>query len=246
MGASPGDEMGAPRSRRTRRWRRRRDEILSAAEGVFAEKGLGAATLEDVAARVELRRASLAYYFRDKDELYEACFARIMAELTARIEASRAERDAIGRMEEIAHSWLDFLAERPQAARIVLRQVVDDIPRRGRATQDALGSMVAAIREAIDAGARRGLFKAIDAGRYAVAIAGASLFWVAARSGVQESLAFDTLSPEHLEEMRHDLVRMTRLLLEMPTAGAGGTQTRSPQRRRSPLRSRPSPEETRR
>ena len=70
--------MGQPRSRRTRRWQRRRDEILDAAERVFAEKGLGAATLEDVAARVELRRASLAYYFRDKDELYEACFTRIV------------------------------------------------------------------------------------------------------------------------------------------------------------------------
>lgn len=214
--------MARPRNRRTRRWQRRYDEILRAAERTFAEKGLGAATLEDVAALVELRRASLAYYFRDKDELYEACFARIVGELTARIEATRAGRGSVARMEAVARSWLDFLAERPEAARIVLRQVVDGIPPRGRATQDALDAMMAAIIDAIDAGARRGLFKAIDAGRYAVAIAGVSLFWVAARPGVLASLAFDTLSPEHLEEMRHDLVRMTRFMLEVPAPGRAG------------------------
>jgi TetR/AcrR family transcriptional regulator len=234
------------RSRRTRRWRRRHEEILRAAERIFAEQGFAAATLEEVAARVELRRASLAYYFRDKDELYEACFARIVGDLTARIDATRAERDPIGRMEAIAHSWLDCLAERPEAARIVLRQVVDDVPTRGRATQHALGSMLAALREAIDAGAGRGLFKKIDARRYAVAIAGASLFWVSARSGVLVSLAFDTLSPEHLAEMRHDLVRMTRFLLEMPPAGemdaTGRGRTRSP----GPPRPRPGPERTQR
>jgi len=213
--------MAATEAGRTRRWKRRRDEILCAAERVFAEKGLGAATLEDVAATVELRRASLAYYFRDKDELYEACFARILRDLAARIEATRSVSDPVARMESIAHSWLDFLAERPQAARIVLRQTVDGVPPRGRATHDALGAMVAAIREAIDAGSQPGFFKPIDAGRYAVAIAGASLFWVAARPGVLSSLAFDTLSPEHLAQMRHDLVRLTRFLLELPPARDG-------------------------
>jgi TetR/AcrR family transcriptional regulator len=223
--------MEAGRSRRTGRWRRRRDEILGAAERVFAEKGLGAATLEDVAAAVELRRASLAYYFRDKDALYEACFARIVGELTGRIEAAGTEGDPVARMEAIAHSWLDFLAERPQAARIVLRQVVDGVPPRGRSTQDALDAMLTAVRHAIDGGARRGLFKAIDAARYAVAIAGASLFWVAARDGVRTSLAFDTLAPEHVEEMRHDLVRMTRFLLEMPSAEEARGRGRSDPRR---------------
>lgn len=210
--------MGPGRNGRTRRWERRHDEILGAAERVFADKGLAAATLEDVAVEVELRRASLAYYFRDKDELYEACFARILRDLAARIGSTRSESDPIARMEAISRCWLDFLAERPEAARIVLRQTVDGLPARGRASRDALGAMVAAIGEAIEAGVRRGLFKPIDAERYAVAVAGASLFWVAAQPAVRDSLAFDTLSPEHLEQMRHDLARLTRFLLELPPA----------------------------
>ncbi|MGH7287017.1 MAG: TetR family transcriptional regulator, partial [Myxococcota bacterium] len=50
---------------------RTRAAILAAAEAVFAERGFAAARLEDVAARVGIRRASIVYHFRDKRELYD-------------------------------------------------------------------------------------------------------------------------------------------------------------------------------
>ena len=51
---------------------RTRTAILVAAEGLFAQKGFDATRLEDVAAAVGIRRASIVYYFRDKRELYDA------------------------------------------------------------------------------------------------------------------------------------------------------------------------------
>jgi AcrR family transcriptional regulator len=53
-----------------------RERILDAAEQVFAEKGLGAAPVRDIAGRVGLNPASLYNHFAGKEELYEAVLER--------------------------------------------------------------------------------------------------------------------------------------------------------------------------
>lgn len=53
-----------------------RERILDAAEQVFAEKGLGAAPVRDIAARVGLNPASLYNHFAGKEDLYEAVLER--------------------------------------------------------------------------------------------------------------------------------------------------------------------------
>ncbi|MEZ4330871.1 MAG: TetR/AcrR family transcriptional regulator [Myxococcota bacterium] len=205
--------MPRPPARATDRWSRRRAEILAAAETVFGEKGLLAARLEDVAARLGMRRPSLVYYFGDKDALYDAVFAGILDALRARIEAAREGDDALLRMEAIAGAWVDYLHERPHAARILLHQIVDDLPPRGREVRGRAAALLAAIGEEIDEGVATGRIKPIDARSWATAIAGASMFWVSAQPAVQRSLGFDTLAPEPLERFREMLVVLTRQLL---------------------------------
>jgi len=50
----------------------RRRQVLEAALAVFGEKGYGAATMEDVAARVGLSKAALYEYFDSKEDLFIA------------------------------------------------------------------------------------------------------------------------------------------------------------------------------
>jgi len=49
---------------------RTRAAILIAAERCSTERGFDRTRLEDVAAEVGIRRASIVYYFRDKQDLY--------------------------------------------------------------------------------------------------------------------------------------------------------------------------------
>lgn len=205
-----------PANAKTRRWERRRAEILAVAEQVFGEKGFAGTRLEDVAERMELRRPSLVYYFADKEALYDATFAEILGQLAGRIEATRDEPGPLQRMEAIASAWTDFLGDRPDAARILLRQMVDELPPRSGAVQARLAAMLASIGDSIEEGAAQGLFKPMDAARYAVTIGGASLTWVTARPVVLRALGFDPLSPEALEEYRQVLAHLTRQLLQVP------------------------------
>jgi AcrR family transcriptional regulator len=57
----------------------RREEIMVAATEVFHAKGYEAGTLEDVAGSLDLRRASLYYYFGSKAELLSALCERTMS-----------------------------------------------------------------------------------------------------------------------------------------------------------------------
>jgi TetR/AcrR family transcriptional regulator len=205
--------MPGTKPQRTRRWERRRNEILAAAEAVFGERGFEGTRLEDVADRLEMRRPSLLYYFADKEALYDATFEAILERFWSRIEAARDADDPLERMDAIASAWIECLSERPNAARIVLRQIVDVLPSRGEAVQARLGAILDAIREEIDEGVEAGLFKPVDARMYATTIAGASMCWVAAQPVVKRSFGIDPLAPESLEEFREMLAHLTRRML---------------------------------
>ncbi len=61
--------------RRKRERERRRQDILTAATGVFAERGVDGASMDAIATAAELGKATLYYYFKTKEELYGAVLA---------------------------------------------------------------------------------------------------------------------------------------------------------------------------
>ena len=73
------------------RWQRRKEarpaEILDAALDVFAEKGLGAARMEDIAARAGVTKGTLYLYFDGKEALFKALLTEAIGERVARAAA---------------------------------------------------------------------------------------------------------------------------------------------------------------
>jgi TetR/AcrR family transcriptional regulator len=120
-----------------------RQRILEAGETVFAELGFAAARLEDVANAVGIRRASIVYYFRNKQELYDAVEAGIFSALQAhsrsRLEAGAS---AMTRLQQLFDSWLEFMSARPTAARIIMRNTADITPRSSNPVEFSEGSLV--------------------------------------------------------------------------------------------------------
>jgi AcrR family transcriptional regulator len=71
-------------SQTAQRWRRRKDarppEILEAALAVFAEKGLSAARMEDIAARAGVTKGTIYLYFPSKNDVFKALLSTHIAE----------------------------------------------------------------------------------------------------------------------------------------------------------------------
>ena len=98
--------------------------ILEAAEHLFARRGFAATRMQDIADAVDIKRASIAYFFPDKQRIYLTVI---------RLAAEELRETVIGRLPpggtplerlEIAFEiFVRHLAERPNLFRIILRQM---------------------------------------------------------------------------------------------------------------------------
>lgn len=150
-----------------------REKVLAAAE-LFAEHGLDATKMEDIAAATGVPKATLYYYFEGKEDILAFLFNEILDEV------ARAMDDAL-RTEGTA-------ADRLRAAIVAHLRVFEDFPAASRALQFDLGRAAriphideriesafrGPVRRLLEAGADDGSLRTVDHPRLvAIAILGA-------------------------------------------------------------------------
>ncbi|MBS1105637.1 MAG: TetR/AcrR family transcriptional regulator [Deltaproteobacteria bacterium] len=206
-------------SRTLTRAERTRASILVAAETLFAERGFAETRLEDVAAAVGIRRASIVYYFADKPALYDAVLADVFGGLLARVEPVLLGAGTLAERAIAAVStWIDYVAGRPSTARILLREVADGrvgreppLVRHTRAFSALIGHVLEA--SANDASA---VPSHVDAVHLASVVTGSTVFFVAAMPVLLPGEGFEPLQRERLEGHRSEVLDIVRRLLGAP------------------------------
>jgi len=103
------------------RSRATREALLSAARALFAERGYGAVGTEEIVRAAGVTRGALYHQFRDKEQLFEAVFEQVEAEVTQRIAESAlaGATDPLAALHAGAHAFLAVCAE-PEVERIAL------------------------------------------------------------------------------------------------------------------------------
>jgi AcrR family transcriptional regulator len=85
---------GKPKTRpRRRRKDARPSEIIEAAIAIFAERGFGAARLEDVARRAGIAKGTVFVYFPTKDDLFRAVAQTVLTSHLERLHTAAADLD---------------------------------------------------------------------------------------------------------------------------------------------------------
>lgn len=88
-----------------------REQLLDAAERVFRERGVGHASLAEVADAAGLTRGAIYHHFSSKAELFEAMLARAEMPLDAAFDAARAAaHDPLATLRETTIGALQYLA----------------------------------------------------------------------------------------------------------------------------------------
>jgi len=101
--------------RREREKERRRSDIVDAAETVFFSKGIGNATMDDVAEAAELSKGTLYLYFKNKEDLYLAIVLRGIAILQKMFEDAAVSCDTgADKIEAIGRAYFDFWRKHPK------------------------------------------------------------------------------------------------------------------------------------
>lgn len=92
---------------------KRREEIVEVAAKVFQAKGYDAGSLDDVAAALDLRKASLYYYVRSKAELLYLVFDRAISVALADLEKIATSGTPAERLEKLVRHQVTTVASDP-------------------------------------------------------------------------------------------------------------------------------------
>ena len=99
-------------ARRQREKEERKAAILASAEKVFVSKGVGMATMDDIAHEAELSKGTLYLYFDSKDELYLEIAVRAVRDIVTAFEvAEAAPGSGYERMERMLNAYVKFATE---------------------------------------------------------------------------------------------------------------------------------------
>ena len=87
---------------------KRRATVLTAAAAVFKELGYGAATVDDVARRAAMDRASVYYYFHGKEDLFREMVGGATTENVEMAEhIAKSDRDTEDKLRVLIHGLFD-------------------------------------------------------------------------------------------------------------------------------------------
>jgi AcrR family transcriptional regulator len=140
--------------------------ILEVAAQEFADKGLAGARVDEIAEKINSSKRMIYYYFGGKEQLYRAVLEQAYAKIRSLESAANyAAMNAEDALQQYVGHTFDYHAEHPEFVRLVMNEnihygahigAVPGIKERNR-------SVIAAIQEIIDKGAKEGRFrKGID------------------------------------------------------------------------------------
>ena len=181
----------------------KRDHLLRVSRGIFAARGYDGARLQQIADAAGLSKPALFHHFSSKDVLYEAVLDDMMKELAAYVYASSSEEGSyVKRLKELAYNLADYFGAHPEAAKLLLREFVNDGPytsSRGKAlVQNTLKTAVAFIQS----GTADGSFVVHEPERVVLAAAGEILFYYGAHQLSAVVLGTDALNESNLSDQR--------------------------------------------
>jgi AcrR family transcriptional regulator len=148
-----------------------RARILAAATRIFAQKGLEGSSVQDVADAVGLRKPSVLWHFRSKEELHRAVLEGLLSrwnETLPRLMRAAARED---RFDAVMDETIAFFADDPDRARLLLREALDRPHAMRALVARYVRPWMSVVTDAIRRGQRAGVIRAgVDPEAYVVMV----------------------------------------------------------------------------
>lgn len=100
------------------------EKIIASAEKLFYQKGKAGTSMQDIADDAGINRTLLNYYFRSKDQLFEAVFRKALGtfvpDLASMLNADKTFREYVP---DLVEKIIDTMLENPQIPIFVLQEL---------------------------------------------------------------------------------------------------------------------------
>jgi TetR/AcrR family transcriptional regulator len=190
-----------------------REEIAIIAREAFAEAGYAATSLSQIAEAVGIRKASLYHHYSTKDALYNAVIGGIVSGLRTLVAGAGLEAGSfIERLDRLGALVVDYLTEHPSAARLLVREIVDDGPFMRGEGRDGVQAALRITEAFLEAGMEAGTFRRQDVRQLTLSIVGLHLFYFAADHASSTFLEHDIFSNEVIRDRKAAILLQARSL----------------------------------
>jgi AcrR family transcriptional regulator len=154
-------------NRKAREYLVHREEILSAAEKVFAAKGFVTTKMIDIANRAEFGTGTLYKYFKSKEDLYFTLIDKKMEEINQLVKAVFSQKTtSIKKIEKVLRLLAEFIEKNRDFFRIYISEmnrfewtVKDNL---GKAIYKKMVAYIKILSEVIKQGVKEGEFKPMN------------------------------------------------------------------------------------
>jgi len=102
-----------------------RAQILTQATRLFAEQGYDGTSVQEIAEAVGIRKPSLLYHFKSKDELRENVLAEMLAHWNSVLPGLLLKASTQERFDATMEALSEFFIQDPDRARLFLRETLD-------------------------------------------------------------------------------------------------------------------------
>jgi AcrR family transcriptional regulator len=172
-----------------------RRRLLDQAARLFAAEGFHGVSLAQIAGACGLGNAGLLHHFPSKNKLYRAVLEALATDLEQRLAEASAAADVTpaARLRATLRAQAIWTARQPQAARLVLRELLDNLGRVEQAQNLPLSGVVALMRRQIEAAQAAGAVSPAPAMLLLTQFLGALAYAVMARPTFARMYPTDSL-----------------------------------------------------
>ena len=189
----------------------KREQILRAAEQVFAKRGFKGATTREVAEKAGIASSLIFYYFKNKMALYEAVFQSFFDQLEDLMQQNLSlDLDRLGQLKQFLFTFTDYAREHRNMIRILLREIIDNGRIVQKVAQEYFKPLYEVGAEFLKDGQREALFRDVDPLHYIHSFIGMNIFYFIAEPIVQAVGAEDPYGSQEVERRKIEVWKTIR------------------------------------
>lgn len=115
--------------RETRIQRENRERIMDAALEVFSSHGFRGSTIDQIATGAGMSKPNLLYYFRRKQDIYEAVLANLLDTWLDPLRKMSADGDPLKEIQSYIRRKLEMSRDFPRESRLFANEILQGAPR---------------------------------------------------------------------------------------------------------------------
>jgi TetR/AcrR family transcriptional regulator len=146
----------------TRIQARNKETILAAALDVFSASGFRGATVDQIAARAEMSKPNLLYYFRRKEDIYVALLEHTLTDWLEPLRALDPEGTPLTELSRYIAAKMDMSNANPKASRLFANEILHGAPMIEKFLKGPLKQLVSEKADVIRGWAAAGKLAPVD------------------------------------------------------------------------------------